>query len=313
MAKKLKFDATKPLYTSDNKKWAIDELEVVLDSLYKKNKPLVVFVHGRGDEPKKSLQGGSFVTGLAVHKIELGYDVSVLMFNWDSDFPGFNFWDRDQPLKNTVPASVQFGQLLSGIKHYQEKYADYARPVLLAHSMGSIVLQKTVEASAWPEKSCFTHVLLSQPDADDAGHEAWVEKLAARETVFITMNANDWVLNKSTESRPAGTKALGLVPNTFSNKATYVDLSNAGVRGEKDEDHEVFGKNAMNGQVCVCEFFTEVLTGAPVLMDESNVESGSTYGRLVFKSKISTAADTPCLKAPKLPGSNTNEYQIAGG
>jgi esterase/lipase superfamily enzyme len=313
MTKKLKFDAAKPLYTSDNKKWAIDELPTVLDSLYDKKKPVVVFVHGRGDEPKKSLQGGAFVTGLAVHKIELGYDVSVLMFNWDSDFPGMEFWDRDQPLRNTEPAAERFAGLLSQLKAYQAEKLDRPRPVLLTHSMGSIVLQKTIEANNWLTESCFKYVLLSQPDADDVGHEDWVEKLASVEKLFITMNANDWVLLKSTQSRPAGRKALGLVPGSFSNKATYIDLSNAGLRGKKDEDHEVFGKNAMNGQVHVCEFFTQVITGKPVLMDKSNVESGDTFGLVVLKNLQSNASKTPSLKVPKLPGLNTNEYQEGGG
>lgn len=127
------------------------------------------------------------------------------------------------------------------------------------------------------------------------------------------MNANDWVLLKSTQSRRAGRKALGLAPASFSNNATYIDLSNAALRGKKDEDHEVFGKNKMNGQVHVCKYFTQVITGKPVLMDKSNVESGDTFGLVVLKNLQSNAAKTPSLKVPKLPGLNTNEYQEGGG
>ena len=68
----------------------------------------------------KSLQGGTIVKGLAVPKIELGYNASVLMFNWDSAFPFGNFLDRDRALGNMPAAAISLGKLLSGIKDYRQ-------------------------------------------------------------------------------------------------------------------------------------------------------------------------------------------------
>jgi len=95
---KLKFNSQTPLYTSDASPWRLDQLSDVLDQLSARSKPIVIFVHGRGKEPNKSLKGASFIKGLAVPKIEVGYDVSVLLFSWDSAFPGVAFLDRSRAL-----------------------------------------------------------------------------------------------------------------------------------------------------------------------------------------------------------------------
>ena len=54
-----------------------------------------------------------------------------------------------------------------------------------------------------------------------------------------------------------------------------IDLTGMGPIGsEQDDDHEVFGKGAMNGQVYVCEFFEQALRGTGVVLDPGvNVDS----------------------------------------
>ena len=64
----LQFDPSEILYTSDVNAWRLDQLAEVLDELYAAGKPLVIFVHGRGKEPHKSLLGATFVQGRAVDK-----------------------------------------------------------------------------------------------------------------------------------------------------------------------------------------------------------------------------------------------------
>ena len=70
--------------------------------------------------------------------------------------------------------------------------------------------------------------------------------------------------------------------------------------GKKDEDHEVFGKGAMNQQIYLCQSFTHVLTGKPIVFDlTKNVES--IERGVVFRLRDKRDPSAPCLKVPKLP------------
>jgi len=299
---KLKFKAETPLYTSDGKPWRMQDFPAVMGQLVALNKPIVIFVHGRGKEPGKSLFGATFTQGLAVHKIERGYDVSVLMFNWDSAFRGFNFLDREVPLSNTPAGGTALGLLLQQLKQFQSANPGSKKPSLLVHSMGSVVVQRAIEDGRWPDsKNLFSAVLFSQPDADDKGHSAWLEEVAKRETTYVTMNADDHVLRRSTDARPDGAHALGLgTQEPLAPHAKYIDISLMGTVGKKDEDHEVFGKGAMNGQIYLCRFFTEALLGEAVVLDPAkNVESVT--GDMIYRLKRKSEPGASCLKLPELP------------
>ncbi len=298
----MEFNPSTPLYTSDLRAWRIDQLPEVLALLNATGKPVVLFVHGRGKEPGKSLQGGTFTKGMAVHKIERGYDVRVLMFNWDSAFRGWNLFDREVPLSHTAAGGLALGATLAGLRQYEAANPGSALPALLVHSMGSIVVQRAMQDGHWLGGSnLFSAVLFSQPDADDVGHAAWLDPLASREKVFVTQNQDDNVLVRSTDARPAGAKALGLgTPQPLAPHATYVDLTNMGALGKKDEDHEVFGKGAMNGQLYVCQFFTQALTGKAVVLDPA-VNVAGVERDVIFRLRSRYEPGAPCLKVPELP------------
>lgn len=299
---KMKFSSETPLYTSDGKAWRIDQFVTVMETLGALKKPIVLFVHGRGKEPGKSLLGATFTEGKAVHKIERGYDVSVLMFNWDSAFKGFNFLDREVPLSHTDSGGIALGKVLQAMRQFQHDRPNARKPTLLVHSMGSVVVQKTLTTGSWPETTeLFSTVLFSQPDADDVGHATWLNMLASRERTYVTLNKDDHVLQRSNDARPPGAHALGLdTSQPLAPRATYVDISRMGALGKKDEDHEVFGKGAMNQQVHLCHFFTEALTGQSVVLDEAkNVESVDRGVVFRLRDKREPAAD--CLRVPKLP------------
>lgn len=297
-----RFNSETPLYTSDAKAWQIDQFDTVMASLLARKKPVVLFVHGRGKEPGKSLLGATFTEGKAVHKIERGYDVSVLMFNWDSAFKGFSFLDREVPLSHTTAGGIALGNVLQALQQFQHDRPDAPKPALLVHSMGSIVVQKTLETTSWPNATgLFSAVLFSQPDADDVGHDAWLNNLATREQTYVTLNKDDRVLQRSSDGRPPGAHALGLgTSQPLAASATYVDISRMGALGKKDEDHEVFGKGAMNQQLYLCQFFTQALTGEPVVLDQGgNVESVDRD--VVFRLRDKREPNATCLKVPELP------------
>jgi hypothetical protein len=72
------------------------------------------------------------------------------------------------------------------------------------------------------------------------------------------------------------------------------------IGSEQDDDHEVFGKGAMNGQVYVCEFFEQALRGTGVVPDPGvNVDSIERGGIYRLKAKFDLKA--PRLRQPALP------------
>lgn len=297
----LKFNPETPLYTSDAKGWRVDQLPEVMNILMGSGQPIVLFVHGRGKEPGKSLLGGTFTKGMAVHKIERGYGAKVLMFNWDSAFHGFNLFDREVPLSHTKAGAEALGKVLVALQEFGAANPGVARPALLVHSMGSIVVEHAIKGHHWPlSQGLFSAVLFSQPDADDVGHAAWLDSVGQREKTFITQNRDDKVLRRSSDARPAGAQALGLgTDQPLAPHAKYVDLSTMGDLGLKDEDHEVFGKGAMNGQLYVCQFFTQALTGQSVVLDPAvNVESIARKG--IFRLRGRSEPGAHCLKVPEL-------------
>lgn len=300
---KLHFNADTPLYDGQKSAWRMSQCEQLLDRLAARGKPLVIFVHGRGKEPNKSLNGASWVKGLAVPKIELGYDVSVLMFNWDSAFPSVFFKDRTRALSHTDAAGHSLGELLQRCASYFDARPALQRPVLLVHSMGSIVVQKTVESGKWPASApIFRQVVLTEPDADDIGHAVWLDRLGQSETVYVTWNADDKVLRASNDERPKNAHALGLgTQQPLASHCRYIDLTSMGPVGhEEDDDHEVFGKGAMNGQVFVCQFFEQSLRGSPVTLS-ADVNVASVERDVVYRLKARFDPTAPCLKIPQLP------------
>ncbi len=300
---KLHFNADTPLYTSDAKAWRIEQAEAALANLEASGKPLILFVHGRGKEPSKSLKGGTFTKGLAVHKLELGYDARVLMFNWDAAFEGLHFLDRELPLSHTEAGAKAFGLVLEALIKHGAAHPKARKMTLLVHSMGSVVVEKAIEKGFWPGvKGLFSSVLFTQPDADDVDHSVWLNRLAQREKVYLTFNADDHVLQRSTDARPLGRHALGLgTEQPLAPLVSYIDLSRMGALGKKDEDHEVFGKGAMNGQLHVCHFFEQVLKGQPVQLDPAlNVEA--VEREVIYRLKSRHEPSNPSLRIPKLPG-----------
>jgi hypothetical protein len=257
----LSFQADKPLYTSDAKPRPLEALDSTLDELFASGSPVVLFIHGRGNEPKKSLKGGFLVKGLAVQKLEAQYRVRVLMFNWNSK--PHSLLDREGPLSQ-MPASAQtLREVLDGVRAYRAPgQANAGKPfTLLAHSMGNIVLQTLVQQPAgWGYAGMFSNILMTGSDADAQGHEQWVQKL---DQACICFNKDDKVLAKATDGRAPGITPLGRGATTLAANAVYLDFSGLGGANGNGvlETHEMFNKSGLNYQVNAGHLMTTLLTG----------------------------------------------------
>lgn len=280
---KLKFSSDYPLYLSDESRYSYSQVETALDRAFSYKKPVLLFVHGRGNEPEKSLNGGTFVEGNAVHKLEQQYGVKVVMFNWESS--AF-LYDRDKPLKRMPASAASFKKVLAKVNTYMNANKD-KKLTLLAHSMGSIVLQKYIQTYGWEYKNkIFSSVLFTSPDADNKNHSVWLDKVAASEKVFVTINKDDDILEKSTDAREKGVLALGLNPvKPFSTKVTYLDMTKMGTSvGAETGQHEVFNKEGMKDQKNVCDVLDALITSTSPNVAAATVTT-SIAGYLNFKYK----------------------------
>ncbi len=279
----LKFSSDYPLYLSDGSRYDYNQIDTALDRAFSYMKPVLLFVHGRGNEPEKSLNGGTFVEGNAVHKLEEQYGIKVIMFNWDSS--AFLF-DRDKPLKHIPAAASSFKKVLAKVNSYMKDSQD-KKIALLTHSMGSIVLQKYIQTYGWEYKDkIFSSVLLTSPDADNKNHASWLDQVADAENVYVTINQDDDILEKSTDAREKGVFALGLKPvKPFSTQVTYLDLTKMGTTiGAATGVHEVFNKEVMKDQKNVCDILDALITSKFANLAAATVTT-SVKGYLNFKFK----------------------------
>lgn len=296
----LQYNADYPLYTSDAEKFKFTEVAKALDKVFAADLPVVLFIHGRGNEPQKSLIGGTFVEGNAVKKLEEQYKIKVLLFNWNSK--AASMYDRSAPLSHMTEAADSLKKVLTEFENYfnrpENKNKKTAKKItLLVHSMGSIVLQTYVQKNAPLEKNqaLFSQILLTSPDAANIQHAEWLSKISEVENVFISINKNDDVLEKSTDGRKAAEKALGLHPvQPYSVKTTYLDLTGLGDAPNKATGaHEIFNKEKMKNQVYLCQIFDQLLTGRkPDLGAATIATKHSNY----LKIKFNTSKTEKCFR-----------------
>ena len=127
---------------------------------------------------------------------------------------------------------------------------------LLVHSLGNYLFQRTVEERLFVDDlRIFDNIILHQADADNDGHERWVDTLGDAKRVYVTINEEDSVLKMSTivNGRRLGNTAY----NLNGELPVYVDFSfGEDVRDQHrffrpDIDNEViktFIRRAFNGK-----------------------------------------------------------------
>ncbi len=130
------YDERFKLIAAPDSKMALNapQVDAVLRQLAQDgDRPIVLFVHGRGNEPEKSIARNALAT------LESRHGVRVLMFNWDS------FCPTCRPVAEAANAAPDLAYLLHTIaQSRQNGNAGLNKLILLTHSMGSIVVQHAV-------------------------------------------------------------------------------------------------------------------------------------------------------------------------
>jgi esterase/lipase superfamily enzyme len=162
------------------------------------DRPIALFVHGRGNEPEKSIARD------ALASIEARHGVRVLMYTWDS------FCVTCRPVDRAEAAAPEFAHLLAAVAEARGKGAAADnRLILLTHSMGSIVLEQAAEdglLDALPEH-LFDAIVLASSDSDADGHAEWLRRIVRlAPAVYVTVNPRDWILALSGRNARLGNR-----------------------------------------------------------------------------------------------------------
>lgn len=187
----------------------------------------VVFIHGFNQSLVKNLN--------KCREIE-SYGVNVLAFSWPSN-PGPNggFLDAASRKREEYRRARANARLsITAVDRFMEKVVRYVRDDaiegcrisvnLLVHSLGNYLFQRTVEERLFvSELTIFDNIILHQADADNDGHESWVDTLDDAKRVYITINEEDSTLKMSTV---VNGRRVGNTPYNLNGELpVYVDFS----------------------------------------------------------------------------------------
>ncbi len=221
-----------------------DERQFIMDAVASDNdKPWVFFIHGNNQTLDKNLK--------KCFELRKLYDVNVLAFSWPSVHHG-----KIRAILNYIPRQPNvliYGsrQLKNKLKQYKKakKNAVSSAPDLSAalniaedafhaanvkahfvsHSLGAFVLENSHKHQNLKDSlSYFDNVIVHQADADNDGHREWVDAIEKGDSVVVTTNKHDKVLEVSNiyNHQSLHNQRLGNVPKqTESGSPAYKDFT----------------------------------------------------------------------------------------
>jgi len=278
----LSIDVTKPWFAS---------LRVaceVFSQAINERKQLLLFVHGYNNDIKDVLR--------TANELEKLYDVIVVPFSWPANGGGkvsgtaAYLSDKDDARSSATALhravqKVQFyHQLLT--ENVKEKYLQdaldrhpdnrelaqtlFTRKMeqkckaslnLLCHSMGNYVLKYASKPGNSSLRGLvFDNIGLVAADANNPGHETWVQCLPARNRLFVVINENDSALNWS-RRKPGDEQKERLgnhLRNLYASNAYYIDVTrNRGVGSE----HSYFKGKTVRQNSTLKRIFSQIFEG----------------------------------------------------
>lgn len=191
----------------------------------KEGKHLLVYVHGYNNDMKDIL-----TTAKALEKL---YNVIVLPFSWPANGGGVvsgtaaYLSDKDDARASATALHRVIGKInayhsllteslqrrlrkQAAAKHSDNPEAANALFVrlidkeckvtlnLMCHSMGNYVLKyASLPSNSNLRQLVFDNISMVAADVNNPGHESWIEKLPARNRVYVAINENDFALKWS--------------------------------------------------------------------------------------------------------------------
>ncbi len=224
----------------------------------------VFFVHGYNVSFQDALD--------TAETIRTWYDVEVVLFSWPANGGGGNplkdahglisyKWDkRDAAISIGALDRVfeLFGEYL--VKHRKFTQSCNQTISLLCHSMGNYLLKKLLSSKMYNgETLLFDNVILASADTNNAEHTEWVDRIAHRGSLYVTINENDFALKASRFKMGDKQRArLGhYTRNLVSDVAVYLDFTDTPKVGKS---HGYFADDSVQ-EPRVFDVFDSILKG----------------------------------------------------
>ena len=199
------------------------------------------------------------------------YDVEVIAFSWPAD-EGLRGALSYRAQKHEARLSVNaLDRCLEKLNNYLCKYLiDHENQTcdltfnIALHSMGNYLLKNLMNSSVYEgETLIFDNVILLAADTNNEDHAQWVDRIAHRKRIYITLNENDRALAVARVKFGKLQKArLGhYIKNLQSAHAVYLDFTHAkGV----DSSHTYFEGELLGENPAIKGIFYKLFNGQVV-------------------------------------------------
>jgi len=191
---------------------------------YRRN--CLFFVHGFNNDFKDVIERANF--------LEQKYRLELVVFTWPSNGGGIKGVLSYKSDKREAQLSVNaLDRIMERLSEYMLKHRDTACQQsfnLMMHSMGNYLFKNLLKSSVYNGESLlFDNIVMAAADVNNKNHQAWVDKIAFRKRLYITINENDNALFSS--RLKFGQKQLARLGhyslNLCSKHARYIDFSSA--------------------------------------------------------------------------------------
>ncbi|MDJ0580954.1 alpha/beta hydrolase [Crocosphaera sp.] len=196
-----------------------------------KKQNCLFYVHGFNTSFKDALDIG--------YSLETNYNVKVLLFTWPSNgSESRRILDRTRGILSYKSDKREAAESIGGLDRcfdvlriYLDKYRDLACNQsfnLACHSMGNYLLEQLVRSDLYSNETIFfDNIGLLAADVNNQGHEEWVDRLAYRKRLYVTINEDDFALAASRAK--FGEQQLARlghwIRNLTAEKPFYIDLT----------------------------------------------------------------------------------------
>jgi len=271
--------AQQSLYTQNGSEHSIGDAGDLLDSIYTQirindsKSTLIIFIHGRGNHPAKAFEQ-ELITNL-----EIDNNARVIMFHWPSSGAFYNY-----PEKAARRAAHDFAKVLKAISNIKSRVDEPPRLVLLAHSLGSYVLEETLLGySDEFDEPLFDTALLSSPASRSSDHAIWVEKFHIANNIYITSNNRDPVLKAAGFRKLAKRLGKSLTNNSgnyfdLATNARYLELSNL------ELGHRYYLKKNTSSLPTFQQVLTNILSGKNPDLSQIRTAGGANSNVHIFSN-----------------------------
>ena len=165
---------------------------------------------------------------------EKNYNVEVIAFSWPANGGGIrgaaSYLSDKRDARMSVNALDRcFEKLFNYLQNYRSSACDQSFNLVL-HSMGNYLNKSLMHSSVYQRETLiFDNVVMLSADVNNKGHAEWIDRIAHRKRVYITINENDNALMVS--RLKFGEQQLARLghytENLNSSTAVYMDFSDA--------------------------------------------------------------------------------------